>query len=101
MDQRDHLEQVSGSEERATRCDQNERIDRDHIGPGSRQSDQSLFLVVEVDAFIAPRILIGDQLERAAAPRMERMGDSECLRRNVRLRRSCQRKPRDVWNAAF
>jgi hypothetical protein len=74
------------SEQRATRRHQNERIDRDHVGPHSRKGHQSLFLVVEVDEILAPRILVCDQLKRLTAPRMKRMSDSECLRRNVGLR---------------
>ena len=54
-----------------------ERIPALHVRPTRRKLLQAAVLVVEVDSLLSPRLAVGLQPERPAAPWVEGMGNAE------------------------
>ena len=88
-DESGQLQQVLGPEQRAACRDHDQWIHRDYVSPTGRKPGQLLMFVVEVDPIFTPCVLIRNQFELAAVPRVERVSDPNSSTLTVALRCSC------------
>ena len=74
-------DEIIGAEERPTGREREVRVGPLHIGPAGRQRADSIGSGLnEEHPVLAPGVGIADELELAAAQRMERVGHSNSLR---------------------
>ena len=92
FDESCQFQHVLGPEQRAACRDHHEWIHRDYVSPAGRKPSQLLMFVVEVDPIFTPCVLIRNQFELAAVPRVERVSDPKRLTLTVALPCSCERR---------
>ena len=91
-DESGELQQVLGPEQRTACRDHHEWIHCEYVSPAGRKPGQLLMFVVEVDPVFTPCVLIRNQFELAAVPRVERVSDQKSSTLTVVLRCSCRRR---------
>jgi hypothetical protein len=79
-DERDQLQEILQARGAAPGSDQDERIRRGIIGPGRGQGAETLAVVEEPDAVLAPVVAVVEQLEAPPVPRVEGVSDGDDLR---------------------